>query len=290
MRSKLFVPGSRPELFEKALASRADGLSFDLEDAVAESAKAAARSELAKFLGGLGDLAVTDKTLVVRINAQDSRHYHADLQALVGTRLDIINLPKVEGPEQLLQLVADLERLEQEQPSAANIRILANIESPRGLRRAAEIAGAHPRVMGLQLGFADLLEPLGINRRETAVIRQLQLSVRMAAGEAGIAAYDAAFAAIKDADAYAEEARYARGLGFTGKSCIHPSQIDMANEAFLPAAEEIDRAQRVIAAAVEAEAKGVGAYQVDGQMVDAPFVHRARIVLEQARQAGLLAL
>jgi citrate lyase subunit beta / citryl-CoA lyase len=285
MRSKLFVPGSRPELFEKALASRADGISFDLEDAVAESAKATARQQLAGFLS---ELAPTSKTLVVRVNGQDSAHYAADVQALVGTRLDIINLPKVESAAQILQLVADLERLEHAHPSAANIRILANIESPRGLRLAAEIACAHPRVMGLQLGFADLLEPLGINRREASVIRQIQLAVRMAAGEAGIEAYDAAFAAIKDADGYREEARYARSLGFTGKSCIHPTQIDMANEAFLPAAEEIDRAQRVIAAADEAEAAGVGAYQVDGQMVDAPFVLRARTIVEQARQAGLL--
>jgi citrate lyase subunit beta/citryl-CoA lyase len=285
MRSKLFVPGSRPELFEKALASRADGVSFDLEDAVAESAKSAARHQLATFLGQLPH---TEKTLVVRINGLDSAHYLADLEALAGTRVDIVNLPKVESAAQILQLVADLERIERKAPSAANIRILANIESPRGLRLAADIACAHPRVMGLQLGFADLLEPLGINRREATVIRQIQLSVRMAAGEANIAAYDAAFAAIKDPQAYREEARYARGLGFTGKSCIHPTQIDMANEAFMPSAEEIDRAQRFVAAADEAEAAGVGAYQVDGQMVDAPFVVRARMILDQARQAGLL--
>jgi citrate lyase subunit beta/citryl-CoA lyase len=285
MRSKLFVPGSRPELFEKALASRADGVSFDLEDAVAESAKSAARHQLATFLGQLPH---TEKTLVVRINGLDSAHYLADLEALAGTRVDIVNLPKVESAAQILQLVADLERIERMAPSAANIRILANIESPRGLRLAADIACAHPRVMGLQLGFADLLEPLGINRREATVIRQIQLSVRMAAGEANIAAYDAAFAAIKDPQAYREEARYARGLGFTGKSCIHPTQIDMANEAFMPSAEEIDRAQRFVAAADEAEAAGVGAYQVDGQMVDGPFVVRARMILDQARQAGLL--
>lgn len=285
MRSKLFVPGSRPELFEKALASRADGISFDLEDAVAESAKSTARGQLATFLNRL---APTEKTLVVRVNGQDTAHYQADLEALVDSRLDIINLPVVESPEQILQLVADLERLERQHSAGVKVRILANIESPRGLRRAAEIACAHPRLMGLQLGFADLLEPLGINRHETSVIRQIQLAVRLAAGEAGIAAYDAAFAAIKSVEAYREEARFARSLGFTGKSCIHPSQIDLANEAFLPGAEEIERARRVLAAAEDAEAAGVGAYTVDGQMVDAPFVQRARVIIEQARQAGLL--
>lgn len=285
MRSKLFVPGSRPELFEKALASRADGISFDLEDAVAESAKSTARGQLATFLNRL---APTEKTLVVRVNGQDTAHYQADLEALVDSRLDIINLPVVESPEQILQLVADLERLERQHSAVVKVRILANIESPRGLRRAAEIACAHPRLMGLQLGFADLLEPLGINRHETSVIRQIQLAVRLAAGEAGIAAYDAAFAAIKSVEAYREEARFARSLGFTGKSCIHPSQIDLANEAFLPGAEEIERARRVLAAAEDAEVAGVGAYTVDGQMVDAPFVQRARVIVEQARQAGLL--
>lgn len=285
MRSKLFVPGSRPELFEKALASRADGISFDLEDAVAESAKLTARGQLATFLNRL---APTEKTLVVRVNGQDTAHYQADLEALVDSRLDIINLPVVESPEQILQLVADLERLERQHSAVVKVRILANIESPRGLRRAAEIACAHPRLMGLQLGFADLLEPLGINRHETSVIRQIQLAVRLAAGEAGIAAYDAAFAAIKSVEAYREEARFARSLGFTGKSCIHPSQIDLANEAFLPGAEEIERARCVLAAAEDAEAAGVGAYTVDGQMVDAPFVQRARVIIEQARQAGLL--
>ncbi|TDV67659.1 CoA ester lyase [Pseudomonas sp. LP_7_YM] len=285
MRSKLFVPGSRPELFEKALASRADGVSFDLEDAVAESAKSTARRQLATFLS---HLAATEKTLVVRVNGQDTAHYQADLEALVGSRLDIINLPVVESPEQIVQLVTDLERLERQHPAAAKVRILANIESPRGLRRAAEIACAHPRLMGLQLGFADLLEPLGINRHEASVIRQIQLAVRLAAGEANIAAYDAAFAAIKNVEAYREEARFARSLGFTGKSCIHPTQIDLANEAFLPGAEEIERAKRVLAAAKDADAAGVGAYTVDGQMVDAPFVQRARVIIEQARQAGLL--
>jgi citrate lyase subunit beta/citryl-CoA lyase len=285
MRSKLFVPGSRPELFAKAMASAADGISFDLEDAVAESAKADARAHLAHFLG---QPLATSKQLVVRINAQDSTHYLADLQALVPTQVQIINLPKAEDPEQILRLAETLEQLERLAGRTTPLAILANIESPRGLRRAAEIAAAHPRVMGLQLGFADLLEPLGIDRHAVAVIQQIQLSVRLAAGEAGVAAYDAAYAAINRPDGYREEAAYARRLGFAGKSCIHPTQIALANQAFVPGSEEIAKAQRVVAAASEADGKGMGAYQVDGQMIDAPFVQRAQALLAQARQAGLL--
>jgi citrate lyase subunit beta/citryl-CoA lyase len=286
MRSKLFVPGSRPELFAKAMASSADGISFDLEDAVAESAKGKARQHLAEFLGSQPE---SGKTIVVRINDLQSSHYLADLEALIGLPLHIINLPKVETPEQILQLVGDLERLECQRNLATKVQILANIESPKGLRRAAEIAAADPRVMGLQLGFADLLEPLGISRLEQDVIRQIQLTLRLAAGESGVAAYDGAFASVKDRDGYLQEAQYARSLGFAGKSCIHPSQIEMANQAFVPGEEEITQAQKVVAAAAQAQTDGVGAWLVDGKMIDAPFVSRARDILAQAHAAGLLA-
>lgn len=285
MRSKLFVPGSRPELFDKAMDSAADGLSFDLEDAVAQNMKAQAREHLRHYLS---QPRVSNKTLIVRVNAQDTSFYLDDLAALVPCHAHIINLPKVESADQVRRLADDLQRLEAECGRTSPLQILANIESPRGLRMAAEIASAHPRLMGLQLGFADLLEPLGIDRHEPSIIRTIQLSIRLAAGEAGIAAFDAAYPSIKDGELYAAEARHARQLGFVGKSCIHPSQIDMANQAFLPSGAEIEKAQRIVAAAAQAARDNVGVYQVDGQMVDAPFVVRAEQVLSQARHAGLL--
>lgn len=279
MRSKLFVPASRPALFSKALASAAEGVSFDLEDAVAASAKGEARQALSAFLA---NLAAPGKVVVVRVNGQGSEHHQADLQALAGTALDIINLPKVEHPDQVRELAEHLRHWPRP------VKILATIESPRGLRLAASIACAHPLLMGLQLGFADLFEPLGIERYQPAVVQPVQLAVRLAAAEAGIQAYDAAWAAIQDAEGFRQEAEQARRLGFTGKSCIHPSQVAAANLAFLPSAVQVERAQRVLAAAEQAEREGVGAYQVDGQMVDAPFVASARAVIEQARSAGLL--
>ncbi|MBK5000239.1 CoA ester lyase [Pseudomonas sp. S31] len=285
MRSKLFVPGSRPELFDKAMGCAADALSFDLEDAVAAGSKVQAREQLRDYLSRPR---LTDKTLIVRINAQDTAYYADDLRALVNCNIDIVNLPKVESAEQIIRLAEDLQQLEAQCRRTSPLKILANIESPRGLRLASEIAAAHPRVMGLQLGFADLLEPLGIDRHEPRLIQAIQLTVRLAAGEAGIAAYDAAYPSIKDPALYAAEARYARQLGFTGKSCIHPTQIEMANEAFLPSDAEIEKARRIVAAAEQAAADGMGAYQVDGQMVDGPFVVRAEQILLQARQAGLL--
>jgi len=280
MRSKLFVPGSRPELFAKALASDADGISFDLEDAVAETAKAEAREKLQAFLEALP---TQSKTVVVRINGQDTAHYPADLAALANCPVDIINLPKAEDPQQIRELAEYL------MGWPRKVRILANIESPQGLRLAAKIATAHPLVMGLQLGFADLFEPLGIDRGDDVAVRQVQLAVRLAAGEAGIDTYDAAFSGIKDPAGFEREAIHAKALGFTGKSCIHPSQVALANQAFMPSAAQIEKAQRILVSAQEAQHAGIGAWTLDGQMIDAPFVERARLIVAQARNAGLLA-
>lgn len=155
MRSKLFVPGSRPEFFGKALASNADALSFDLEDSVAEPRKAEARAAVAAWLRG----APPGKIRIVRVNALATSHFAADVAAIVGPGLDVLNLPMVEGAHDILAAIAALERAEAKAGVAVPTPILANIETPRGLRLAAEIACAHPRVAGLQIGYGDLLEP-----------------------------------------------------------------------------------------------------------------------------------
>lgn len=280
MRSKLFVPGSRPELFPKALASQADALSFDLEDSVTEDRKAEARRLIGQTLQS-PDFAATRKILLVRVNGLTTPYFTADLATVVGPRLDLLNLPKVESAEDICTVVKALARLEAERGLARPIGILANVESPRGLRFAAEIACADQRVVGLQIGFADLLEPLGIDRTDAAAIHQLQLAVRLAAGEAGIWACDAVYGVIKDPDGFRTEALAAKRLGYIGKSCIHPSQIALANEVFRPTEEEIAFAARVVEAAGRTSA---GAFTIDGRMIDAPFIKRAHAVLAIARQ------
>jgi citrate lyase subunit beta/citryl-CoA lyase len=286
MRSKLFVPGSRPELFAKAMAGPADALSFDLEDAVDEARKGEARRELAKFLGTVP--ANSGKTLIVRVNGLGTPHFEADLDAIVSPALDIVNLPKPESPEDVRECAAALARAERGRP-VEPVGILVNIETPRALRLAAELATASPRVVGLQAGWGDLIEPLGIDRYNAAMIQQLQLAIRVAAGEAGVWAYDGAWANIKDPDGYRREAEAARRLGYVGKSAIHPTQVPIANEVFRPTDEEIAHSLRVVTAAREAAAKGIGAFTVNGKMVDAPFVRRAEAILEVARKLGLVA-
>ena len=287
MRSKLFVPGSRPELFDKALAGPADALSFDLEDSVADARKGEARDALRALLRG-GAAAACGKSLIVRVNAIDTPHFAQDVAAVVQPGLHLLNLPKPDSAADVRAAVEAIERAERANGVTQPVRLLVNIETPRALRIAHELAGAHPRVAGLQLGLGDLFEPLGIGRREPQAVVHAMLAVRLAAGEAGVFAYDAAFADIRDSEGFSAEARQARALGFIGKSCIHPSQVALANAAFQPTREEIDAALRVVRAAREAGANGVGAYVVDGKMVDAPFVLRAEAIVATATRLGLV--
>jgi citrate lyase subunit beta / citryl-CoA lyase len=167
--------------------------------------------------------------------------------------------------------------------------VMPNIESPRALRFAAEIALASPRVVGLQAGWGDLIEPLGIDRYNAPMIEAIQLQIRIAAGEAGVWAYDGAWANLEDADGYRREAEAARRLGYIGKSAIHPTQVPIANAVFRPTDAEIAHSLKVVEAARVAAEKGIGAFTVNGRMVDAPFVRRAESILELARSLGLIA-
>jgi citrate lyase beta subunit len=286
MRSKLFVPGSRPELFAKAMAGEADALSFDLEDAVDEQRKDAARAELAKFLRSLP--VNTGKVIIVRVNGLATPHFERDLEAVVCPALDMVNLPKPESGDDVRACAAALAKVERK-AKADPVDILPNIESPRALRLAAEIATASPRVVGLQAGWGDLIEPLDIDRYNPAVIEAIQLQIRIAAGEAGVWAYDGAFANIGDPEGYRREAEAARRLGYIGKSAIHPTQVPIANAVFRPTDAEIAHSLKVVEAADAAAARGIGAFTVNGKMVDAPFVRRAEAILALARKLGLIA-
>lgn len=275
MRSKLFVPGARLELFGKALSSAADALSFDLEDSVPSSGKATARNAVAAWFKSM-EAAQSDKVLIVRVNARDSAHFAADIDACALPRVNFINMPKCESSADVHAAVAALEEAELRNQVTVPISLLINIETAKAMRNALAIATAHPRVTGLQLGLGDLFEPLHIDRDDAANIHAAMFALRLAGGEAGVFCYDAAFANLDDPGWFRAEAEMARRLGFIGKSCIHPKQVLLANEVFSPSAEEIAAARRVVAAATHAHAQGHGAFVVDGRMIDPPFLRRAQ--------------
>lgn len=280
MRSKLFVPGIRPDLFGKAYASDADAISFDLEDAVPLSRKDEARAAVAGFLSAHPAQAAA-RCSIVRTNAVGTALFEADLAALAGTGIALLNLPCVESPDQVVAAVAAIERVEAATGATPRPRLLLNIETPRGLRLAAPIAAAHPRVAGLQLGLGDLFEPYGI-ARDPAQVRMAMFQLAMAAAEAGVFACDGAHPDFQDEAAFAAEARMARDLGYAGKSCIHPRQVGWANAMFSPTAPELAWAQRVVAAAAEAESAARTVFVVDGRMIDPPYLRRAQRLLAQA--------
>lgn len=278
MRSKLFVPGSRPELFAKALAGGADAVSFDLEDAVPAEAKDAARQAVAAFLAS-DAAAATSKRLIVRCNPLGSPEFARDIAALaVPGPVRTINLPKPESARDVSDAAQALSDAERANGVAAPIALLANIETPRALLAAASIA-AQPRVTGLQLGLLDLFGPHGIDRADARNVHAAMFALRMAAAAAGVEAIDAASPETRDEAVFLREAAMARALGFAGKSCIHPVQVAWANRAFSASPEEIAHARRVVQAAEAAAREGHGAFLLDGRMVDAPVVARARAVL-----------
>lgn len=274
MRSKLFVPAIRPELFAKAMASQADAVSFDLEDAVPAEHKARAREHLAAFLR---EPAALRKTVIVRVNAEGTAEFEADLAALGGLPIDLINLPKTESADDVRVAAKRIARAWPQAPG-----LLVNIESARGLRCAADIASAHSTVAGLQLGLGDLFEPQGIERRNPANVHAAMYALRMAAAEAGVFAYDSAWGDIEDEAGFRSEAQQARALGFLGKSCIHPRQVALANAIFQPSDEEVAAARRIVAAAADANARGHGAFVVDGRMIDPPYLRRAQAIVAAA--------
>lgn len=265
MRSFLFSPANHPRRVEKALASAADVAILDLEDAVPESEKETARRALA-------DIAkMPRKTrLYIRINGLATPHGLADLKALPAG-IDGVVVPKCEGPQDVGQAVAYAPRLD----------VMPTIETARGLKAAEDIARCATQVRRLALGALDLALDLGLapgrDDAEVAPYRaMLVMASRLAGREPPI---DSPSPDFRDLDALKASCDRARRMGFQGKLCIHPDQIAVVQAAFAPTPEEIAEAERIIAAAEAAERQGHGAAQVDGKMIDAPVVLRAKRVL-----------
>jgi citrate lyase beta subunit len=278
MRSKLFVPAIRVELFKKALGSGADAICFDLEDAVAPAARPEARAHLESFLA---NRTAGSPLLLVRTNSVASSDFPLDVAAAVWSSTFAIALPKVESAEDIWLAEKSIAALELERTITAPLGILPTIESPCGLRLAVEIARASARVIGLQMGFADLLEPLGIAPDNAFARSQIRLMIRLAAAEANLDCYDSAFADFRNLAAYHWQLDAARALGFAGGSCIHPSQVEPANLTFTPTPEALADARQIVAAAKLAAERGDGVTSVNGRMIDRPFVLAAERLLRR---------
>lgn len=280
LRSLLFVPGDRPDRMEKALASGADALILDLEDAVAPSAKQTARSEVAQFLARAG----RETRLFVRINPLDSGLAEDDLAAVLDAEPDGIVLPKAEGAESLVDLDRRLGG------SAARILPIAS-ETAASIFRLGEYGGVSERLCGLTWGAEDLPAAIGAttSREEdgsfTDPYRLVRSLTLFGAHAARVPAIETVYPDFRDLDGLAAYA--ARGFrdGFTAMMAIHPVQVRVINAAFTPTAEAVARAREIVAA-FDAH-PGVGALSINGKMIDAPHLKQARQTLERAGLAGL---
>ena len=284
-RSMLFVPVTQRRFVDGAARRGADAIILDLEDAVAASEKERARTlvpEAAQIVSrGCADV-------VVRIN-RPLRMTVRDLEAVIGPGVQAIALPKAESAEHV-QLVAEIiDELEAERGIAlGTTRMLAMVETASAFFRIAEIAKAHPRLVGLNVGAEDFALSAGMLPEAEGLFMPKQMCV-FAARAAGIMplGFVGTVADFSDLDGFRETVRRSRRIGFMGASVIHPSQIAILNEEFRPAAAEVEHAGRVVAAYDKALAEGVGAVTVDGKMIDVPVVERAKLVL--AREAAIAA-
>lgn len=293
-RTVLAVPGANPKMIAKGLASQADAVFLDLEDAVAPAEKQSAREIVA---GALLNEAWGDRSRTVRINALSSAYCYDDLVWLLahaGDRLDTILLPKIDGPAQVRSISQLLSLYERSVGRAVPIALEVQIETAAGLVHCEEIAACDDRVVSLVFGPGDFAASAGIPASNIATFDQWDMAygghrwhyamsrIQLAAHAAGRRAIDGPYADFRDRTALRRSATMARALGFDGKWCIHPAQIDLVNAVFTPSADDIARAERIVAAYRQAEAEGRGAVSLDGEMLDAASIRVAQRTLADA--------
>ena len=280
MRSWLFVPGHQQRMIDKAYGLKLDVAMFDLEDGVPPGEKDTARAMMAETLarpsGGM--------LRFVRIHPAGTKEIAADLPAVIRPGVDGLTLTKVNCPEDVLRVSAVLDaREEQAGLQRGSVRLLATIESARGLIQAAAIAASSPRLVGLMFGAEDFAMDLGmfnVRQGEAGDFLYARSMLVVAAASEGLQAIDRVYLDIRNPTGLERDTRLPRDLGFTGKALIHPAQIEVVERVFRPTDAEVEYARRVVEAFEAAEAEGAGAVAVDGQMVDLPVVERARRVLQ----------
>jgi len=280
-RSMLFVPGNAPSMLRDAHIYGPDSVMFDLEDAVSPREKDAARHLVFRALRDY-DYAGVER--IVRINGLDTPHGLEDIAAVVAGGVDAVRLPKTDSPQDIIAVERAVEAAEKRfgRP-AGSVKLIAAIESARGILSVREIATASARLIAIAIGAEDFVTDMHTTRSPDGIeLLAARSMIVLAARAAGIMAIDTVFTGVDDPEGFLREVRLAKQLGFDGKSVIHPSQIALAHSVYTPTAEEIAKARRVLAAAADAEAKGSGVISLDGKMIDKPIVERAVRVLALA--------
>ena len=281
-RSLLFMPGNNPAMLLAGNLFEADGVILDLEDAVAPTEKDAARILVAQALKTI-DYGTCEK--VVRVNPLDTYGLE-DIPFIAKCAPDTLLIPKVESGADIKKVT---ELLDGQGAVANNIKLIALLETPRGIANAYEIAGASSRLVALALGAEDYTAFLGAKRTKSGEeIFAARMAIVNAAAAFSLQSIDTPFTDAADDEGLVEDTRLAKALGFTGKLSINPRQIEGIHAVFNPTLEDINWARKVVNALEQAKNAGLGVASLGGKMIDAPVANRANIVLDLALRAGLI--
>lgn len=295
IRSMLFVPAARWSMIEKASSSAADAVCLDLEDSVPDAEKPAARGNIAR---AFRELDFGARTKIVRINALDGPFAYRDLVETVeaaGDHIDLIMLPKAGTASDVAFVDTMLTQIELHRGFTRRIGIEAQIETAAGFVAIREIAEASDRLQTLifgpgdysasmqmpssSIGEFDQHDALYPGHRWHAAMHAIVAHARAR----GLRAMDGPFAGYKDAAGFEKSCQIARTLGFDGKQCIHPSQLDAVNRIFSPSEEELAHARAIVEACERAAAEGRGSASFNGKMIDAASIRMARAILEKQK-------
>ena len=281
-RSMLFVPGSNAAMISNTFIYKPDSIMFDLEDAVALKEKDSARILVAH---ALQHPLYQEIETVVRVNPLDSEFGLNDLNAVVRAGVDVVRMPKTETAQDVVDM--DLAITEIEKACGREVgstKMLAAIESPLGITQANQIATASKRLIGIALGAEDYVRNLKTERSPEGIeLLFARCSILQAARAAGIQAFDTVYSNANNEEGFLKEAALIKQLGFDGKSLVNPRPIELLHNLFAPTQKDVDQAEKIIAAAEEAERNGLGVVSLNGKMIDAPIIDRARLVLERAK-------
>ncbi|OZV17489.1 citrate (pro-3S)-lyase subunit beta [Aggregatibacter actinomycetemcomitans] len=278
----LFVPGSNAAMLSNSFIYKPDSIMFDLEDAVALKEKDTARLLVAH---ALQHPLYKDIETVVRVNPLDSEFGLADLNAVVRAGVDVVRMPKTETAQDVIDMDREITEIEKTYGrEVGSTKMLAAIESPLGITQANQIATASKRLIGIALGAEDYVRNLKTERSPEGIeLLFARCSILQAARAAGIQAFDTVYSNANNEEGFLKEAALIKQLGFDGKSLINPRQIELLHNLFAPTQKDVDQAKRIIEAAEEAERQGSGVVSLNGKMIDAPIIDRAKLVLERAK-------
>lgn len=285
-RTMIFLSAQKPGLIKDPLIYGADSLMLDLEDAVAENQKDAARFSL---YHALKTVDYGDTEVIVRINGLDTPHWREDVRVCVAAGADGVRIAKCESAGDVIAVEKAVEAAEEEfHKEKGRTLLMAALESPKGILNAQEIAAASERMFGIAISGGDLRRTMQVSPVRGGIeLNAARGLVVLAARAAGVQCFDTVFTDLNDEEGFRAEVLLDKQMGFDGKSLVNPRQIAAVHEIYAPSEKEIMAAEKIVRAVRENAAKGVGVFTVDGKMIDIAFLPGAERTIALAKACGM---